>query len=61
MFVIIFQIDDMLNEVKFSKYVETGTYVTEIGLGDFIKRKLATKSTFFNIPSLERGAKISVK
>ncbi|NXB99069.1 CF251 protein, partial [Orthonyx spaldingii] len=31
------EIEDMINEVRFSKYVDTGEEVTNINLGDFIK------------------------
>lgn len=39
-----FQIDDMINELKFRDYVATGKYVTEIDLGQFIRRKYCTNN-----------------
>ena len=39
----------MINEVKFSKYVETGNYVSEIDLGDLIKRNVSFYLYFLEI------------
>lgn len=43
-FLVFFQIDDMINELKFRDYVVTGKYVTEIDLGQFIRRKYCTNN-----------------
>ena len=44
LFFFFFQIDDMINELKFRDYVATGKYVTEIDLGQFIRRKYCTNN-----------------
>lgn len=31
------QVEDMTNEIKYSKHAETGNYVTKINLEDFVK------------------------
>ncbi len=39
------EVEDMINEIKFSRYVDTGEYVSHIDLGTFIRCKW-NNSTF---------------
>ena len=38
---VILQIEDMLNEIKFSTYVDNGEYKTQVNMDEFIQRKRA--------------------
>ncbi|NXR09995.1 CF251 protein, partial [Semnornis frantzii] len=53
------KIEEMINEVKFSKYVDTGEQVTEINLEDFIKLYVNHRPVFgLSMTEIERAFQV---